>query len=56
MTPEQADELKRKFSQNIPFTKAEKKLLLDWKIKQLLKEAGGEMSVGELYEKLGVVQ
>ena len=47
-------ELQRKFALDIPFTEQERKFILAWKIKQTLKEAGGEMSVGELYKKLGV--
>ncbi len=47
-------ELQRKFALDIPFTEEERKFILAWKIKQTLKEAGGEMSVGDLYEKLGV--
>lgn len=50
----QGKEIQRKYDLKIPFTGEEKKLLLAWKIKQVLKEAGGEMSVGDLYEKLGV--
>lgn len=48
------NELKRKFALGIPFTEEERKLILAWKIKQTLTEAGGEMKVGDLYEKLGV--
>lgn len=54
MTRAQFQEMKRKHDRDIPFTKEEKKLVLKWKIKQVLTEAGGEMTVGELYKKLGV--
>lgn len=54
MDEAQIEEMKRKNRLDIPFSEEERKLLLQWKILQLLKEAGGEMKVGELYEKLGV--
>jgi len=54
MKIEEIAEIKRKFALGIPFTEEERKFILGWKIKQTLIEAGGEMSVGDLYEKLGV--
>jgi len=54
MNADQFKEIKRKHDLDIPFTEEERDLLLQWKILQTLEEAGGEMKVGELYEKLGV--
>jgi hypothetical protein len=55
MTPAHLIEMKRKVELDIPFTEEERKLILNWKIMQTLKDAGGEMRVGDMYKALGVL-
>ena len=54
MTGEEITEMKRKFSNDLPFSEEERKKILGWKIMDTLEQAGGEISMGELYKKLGI--
>ncbi len=54
LTGEVYRELKRKYAMGIPLTEKERRLILNWEIMQILKDAGGEMSVGDMYKALGV--
>ena len=54
MTQIEVMRLKSKFIAGIPFSAEDRKKILRWKIMDVLKKSGGEMSVGELYKKLEV--
>lgn len=55
ITKEEGERLIYKHDNNIPFTREERSLILQWKIMDTLEKHDGEMSMGELYKELGVV-